>query len=300
MIIPGRTTLFILCLLMAACTATAPSRQQSIEQFVQAQKTAARQLQEEDRLAEALALWQSLLPLETQDPEVTEAIAVLQIEIEHRIDDNLRKGRSAQARGDQRSADLYMLRVLALQPGQAQALEQLAANQSQRAQIQQENKSNEEDRQVVARQQRPAVSLAQRLRILYKQGDYEGLLALGKTAGDPPPSDVAGMMRLTHVRLADHAEQRGELDTALEHMQSAMALQPRESDSLLGRSAQLRRQLSDDWYREGTRLMKDDLPQAISALKKSLGYNPYNQAAKRKLAQAETLQRNLEKIQGRS
>ncbi len=43
--------------------------------------------------------------------------------------------------------------------------------------------------------------------------------------------------------------------------------------------------------------MKSNLPQAITALQKSLQYNPYNDAAKRKLQQAETLQRNLDKIE---
>lgn len=296
----NRTTLPLLYLLLAACTATAPGRQQSVDHFVQVQKSEARQLQAQDRLAEALAVWRTLLPLEIQDPEVTDAVASLQTEIARRVDDNLRRARAAQAQGDHSTADLYMLRALALQPGQAQALVQLATNQSQRAQRQQENKSNQEYRQVAVQQQRPAVSLTQRLRALNRQGDHEAMLVLGETAGEPPPPDVAGLMRLAHVSLADQAEQRGQFDTALAHMQSAMALQPRENDSLLSRSAELRKQLSEDWYRAGTRLMKNDLPQAITALKKSLGYNPYNQAARRKLAQAETLQRNLEKIQQRS
>ena len=109
---------------------------------------------------------------------------------------------------------------------------------------------------------------------------------------------MAALLRSAYIGLAEQAEQAGELDTALAHMQSAMALQPRENDPVMRRSVALRQDLSLHWYQHGSRLIKNDLPQAIAALQKSLIYNPYNDDARRKLLQAETLQRNLEKIEG--
>jgi len=138
----------------------------------------------------------------------------------------------------------------------------------------------------------------ERLKALEKKRDYAGMVALAESSGTAEKKAAAPLLRDAHVALADKAEDAGKLDDALSHMESAMNLQPVENDPLLDRSATLRGQLSASWYEKGVRLIKSDLPAAIDALRKAISFNPYNDYARRKLAQAETLQRNLSRIEG--
>jgi hypothetical protein len=100
--------------------------------------------------------------------------------------------------------------------------------------------------------------------------------------------------------MADQAARQGQRDAELEHLMSAITVFPAVPDPLLDRSVVLRKELSKEWYQRGNGLMKGDLPGAIAALEKSLGYNPENRLARLKLKQARVLQRNLLKIQGNS
>ena len=270
------------------------------DDFVQAQKAAARKLTEENRLAEALALWQTLLPLGSGDKETWAAIADLESDIASRVTTLLRSARRAYANGRQQDGDNYMLKVLALQPGQRDALLRLRRSHSAFAQRQQQQKSDIEYQARAGKTAPPAPpkDLVTQLKVLERKGDYPGMLKLAETSGAAKQPDAAELLRDAHVALADKAEGAENLDDALSHVESAMTLQPVENDPLLDRSAQIRGKLSTSWYEKGVRLIKTDLPAAIDALSKALSFNPYNVNAKRKLAQAETLQRNLSRIEG--
>ena len=275
------------------------------ENFIAAQKAAARQLTQEGRLAEALAMWQTLLPLGTGDEEIWAAIADLESDIASRVTTLLRSARRAYANGRSEDGDRYMLKVLALQPGQRDALLRLRRSHSTFAQRQQQQKSEIEYQARVGNPgvpvkapSPPPQDLVAQLKVLERKGDYAGMVALAETSSDAGQADAAALLRDAHVALAEQAEGDKKLDDALAHVESAMTLQPVENDPLLDRSAKLRGKLSTSWYEKGVRLIQTDLPAAIDALSKALNFNPYNVNAKRKLAQAETLQRNLSRIEG--
>ena len=103
------------------------------------------------------------------------------------------------------------------------------------------------------------------------------------------------LLREAHVQLADAASAD---DRALEldHIHAALAAQPLAEDPLLARVVALRGALSDEWLKTGSGLLQSDLKAAISALEKSLYYNPGNRNASLRLKQARTLQRNLSRI----
>lgn len=291
-------TLLLLCALFAACTQL-PSREAATASYLESQKGAARQLQADGRLAESLALWQSLAPLRKNDPESEQAIGALQAEINTQVQANLRKAKQAYVSGRTRDGDTYMLRVLALDPGNAQALSRLAGSKSARAQARQKSKTDEEYRISAQRVQSAPGGINQRLVDLHAKRDYPRMIALAHSIDPATNPQGAELLRSAHIALADRAEKLGNLDSTLAHLQSAMALQPLPNDPLTQRSAELRKQLSRNWYQQGSRLMQTDLAGAIVALEKSLQYNPYNDDAKRKLLQAQTLQRNLERIESR-
>lgn len=285
----------VLGMTMAApSTATADAR----DDFVTAQKERARQLVEEDKLAYALAVWRTLLPLGTPDAETKAAIARLEGTIAARVKSLESRAREAYNAGRSNDGDTYMLKLLALQPGHPGALKRLRRSHSVMAQRQQQDKSEAEYRTAVREEPPKKDSTVDQLLALEQRGEYGAMLALAARVDDIDDQG-ARLLRGAHTALGDEAERRGDLDAALQHMESAMVLQPVSDDPLLSRSAQLRAQLSASWYRKGARLIKSDLPGAITALEKAVEYNPYNSNARRKLDQAQTLQRNLERIESR-
>jgi tetratricopeptide (TPR) repeat protein len=290
--------LLILMCLCTVITACATSPQSSIVRFVEDQKRAARALQQEDRLAESLAIWQSLLPLGAPDEETASAIETLNIEIDQRVTVYLSKAKAAYARGRVRQADVLMLQVLALKPGHPQAMDRLGRSESARASRQQVNKKKEVFNEVLQPELVAPGSHESRLRELYDDKDYTAMLALAESLEEPLEPETAELVRFAHIGLADEAQQAGQLEVALEHIEQAMALQSIENDPLAGRVAALRQVLSARYYQRGSRLIKSDLPQAITALEASVSYNPDNSDAKDKLVLAQTLQRNLRTIEG--
>jgi hypothetical protein len=110
---------------------------------------------------------------------------------------------------------------------------------------------------------------------------------------DTTEPEVAGLLRSAHLQLADEAERDGDLGGALAHVQSAMAIEQGEGAPLEGRELALRKNLGLYWYQKGSSPITTDLGQAIAALQKSVTYNPSDNNARRKLLQAQTMQRNL-------
>ena len=287
------------CVLLAACTGL-PPQEESITAFTHAQKNSALTLEDEGRYAQSLDRWRSLLPLRESDPDVNAAIKRLKTTIEQRAALAMRKGESAYARGRHDDGDTWMQRVLALQPGNQKALQNLSKTQSERVRAEAKGKS-ETEHQLMAEHKGPAPDNFQgQLAALYKERNYQQMIELGANKQTKYDQEEATLLRHAHVALADEALDQGDLEASLIQLQEALSVKPLNNDPLLDRSAQLRASLSKNWYQEGSRLMKVDLQSAITALKKSLSYNPYNNAAKQKLNQAETLQRNLRRIQGKT
>ena len=285
------------CILHSACVSL-PTEQAATDSFVQNQKATARTLQEQDRLAESLSMWRSLLPLGPPDPETANAIKTLEGEIQQRVNANLRKAKKSYARHQRRAGDTFMLRVLVLSPGHPQALEQLSRSNSARVSEQQESKTSEEYRVAAKRKREAPGSTYQNLLTLHQRQDYAAMLAMPGIQDATEP-EVSSLLRSAHLQLADQAEAVGDLDGALAHVQSAMAIEQGEGVSLEGRELALRKNLGLYWYQKGSALITTDLDQAIAALQKSVTYNPSDTNARRKLMQAQTMQRNLRKIESR-
>ncbi len=304
-----RAPLLAVCLALLA-VAPVPVSAAAMDDFVAAQKAHARELAGQDRLADALAVWRTLLPLGRPDGETSAAIAELERTIAARVKSLESRARQAYSSGRSGDGDTYMLKILALQPGHADALKRLRRSQSVVARRQQQEKSDNEYRTAL----RAAPSTGShsapladppgedspyvQLLALEERGDYAAMLTMADQV-DTSDADSAHLLRGAHTALAQDAERRGDLVGALEHLEAAMLLRPLSDDPLVTRCAELRGRLSTDWYRKGAQLINSDLPGAIAALEKAVSYNPYNNNARRKLDQAHTLQRNLERIEGR-
>jgi len=289
----------LLCACSCACT-TQTRHDAATAEFVAAQKSTARDLQARGDLAAALAVWRSLKPLGRPDAETRAAKAQLEREIESRTGELRARGKRAYLAGNSGEGDHYMLRVLALRPGDEEALQYLGKSFSARAGAQQQSRRAQETRATGKPVAAEPYGVQRQLEILHARGDYAGMLALEAQVDAQAEPGAAALLRSAHTRAADRAEQGGRYEEALHHMQAAMVLRPLPEDPLVARSSALRNELSMTWYRDGSRLLNSDLDAAIAALEKSLSFNPYNERARRKLDQARTLQRNLSRIeQGR-
>ena len=286
----------LLCFVLASC-ASMPPEAESRSEFVQQQKSAARALHSGGDLAQSRTLWLTVLALDGGDTEAKSAVGELDIAIARQVDKAWRSGQAAYKHGKSREGDLWMLRLLAVQPGHKAALAQLQKNYSAYAQTQQKAKSTVENTLIVARQAAAPGGVNQQVKGLYNAGKYTQALSLGENTTGTPDPEVADILRKSHIALAQLAEQSGELAIALGHVEGAISSSPQANDPLLSRSVALRAQLSTLWYKQGLGLMKTDLDEAIAAFEKALFYNPYNNIAKRKLLQAQTLQKNLKRIQ---
>ncbi|MDX1736501.1 MAG: hypothetical protein R3228_19135 [Halioglobus sp.] len=292
-----RFSLFALLSLLATGCAVQPGEEAAVQRFVEQQKRVASALRDQGRLAESLAVWRSIEPLGA-DAAASAAINDLVIAIDKAVTGNLRRGRRAYSAGNTRRGDDYMLRILALQPGHDEALRRLRESATARARAQ---RARLAPQRYATPTPAPAATSGGRdttstLEALARKGDHAAIVALeaGIDAGANPRQGE--ILRSARVALANQAEARGQEEEALQHLLAAIMVMPVQSDPLLERSAALRRSLSTRWYQEGSRLIKSDLDAAVGALEKSLAFNPYNTNAKRKLTQAQTLQRNLRKI----
>ncbi len=288
----------LLVSLVVACSNMPPERESRAE-FVEQQKNFAQSLRSEGRLADSRSLWLTLLTLDASDSQAIEVVAQLDQAIARRVEDAWRKGESAYSRGNTRDGDIWMLRVLAAQPGHEAAQQRLAKSQSASAQSQQRDKSLAENRILLARKREAPGGVNEKIKAFYREGAYQQVLDSASQISGVAGSEVGDLVRKSHIALADEEEAQGDWKLALSHVQGAIASDPIAHDPLLSRAASLRGQLSDSLYKEGLMLMSDDLTAAIDVLKNSLFYNPYNQSAKRKLQQAQKLEANLRRIQGK-
>jgi tetratricopeptide (TPR) repeat protein len=304
-LIRGAATALLLVLL-GACGGQPPDRTAAIATFVQRQAEAAASAEAAGELAQALALWQSLLPLPNPPGAAQEAIARLRPEIVRRTAEAVQRGEAAYASGDWGLGDRWMLRALALTPGEGTASNRLREALAARARARQDAKSGREYELLTAgRPERTpapeptAESGHSRWAALYRAGEFQALVAEAESMPPAPHSEAAALLRDTHIQLADSAREREEAETELEHLQAALTAQPRTGDPLQGRVVRLRTELSRQWLKTGTGLMQSDLDAAIAALEKALLYHPGNDSASLQLKQAHTLQRNLSRIRAR-
>lgn len=284
--------------LLASC-ATLPGETAASREFIAAQKELAATLENNGRLAQALAAWRSILPLGS-DAETRAAIRSLEQRIANAVDKHIANAKRSYAAGNSRQGDHTMLRVLALQPGNETALRWLGKSAAAHAHAQQLKNSTAKYPVTPTPAQEKTVAIERQLQSLFNRGDYAAVVAQGTGRNDVASprtnSATANLLRQAHIKLADAAQDDSNSEQALAHLQAAMLADPVADDPLVERSLALRAELSKRWYKEGSRLLQSDLDSAIEALRQALHYNPYNKNARRKLDQAETMKRNLEKI----
>lgn len=269
--------------------------------YIQSQKQHARALKQKGRLAESLAFWRSILPADKHDKEAKQEIAALEKQISENVRKLTRKAQSAYKAGSTRQGDTYALKILALQPGNQRAIDWLVASTTKRAQAQARSKTQQEysvasPQPAPIEKQPTSAPQTQKLEQLLAQKDYAAVIASADPASSPR---AAGLLRSAYIGQGEQAIAANDTVAAITSFRAAIKAQPVRNDPLITRIRTLQQEASDTWYREGRRVLNADIDAAIAAFSKAVEIKPDHQTAQSALKRAQTLKRNLEKIENR-
>ncbi|MEM8941739.1 MAG: hypothetical protein AAGC91_06250 [Pseudomonadota bacterium] len=289
-----------LFLLLWACASppTAPPVV-SVEPFVERQTRSAQKAAEIGDLALARSLWLSILTVDSSSQQAKRGLASVDKAIASVVAANLREGRSAYADGDSAQGDRQMLSVLAVDPGNLEALKLLRQSVSRAAHAQQADKVRDEGPEPeVLKARRLEDQFIALLRRRYAGRDYQQVVELVRTQDMLHVTEARVLAVSALDEMAQEAQLDGDNELALLHLDSALELD-QANRSLLRKSSILKQRVSDEAYKNGLALMNEDLEGAIEYFKIAIAYDPENLMYKKQLNQAQTLQQNLEKIRGR-
>jgi len=277
----------------------------STDEFRDRQATAATQAEQDGRLREALNLWRTVLTVEPGNASAIAAVAALEQAIVVDTRRAISNGNAAYAKGNNRDGDRWMLRALALTPGEDAAFTALqlsvseASHRRQREKVEssypgvvEENPGESMDTNAPPPEARDSRTEAQRL---FEAGDYDGVLRI--TGSDVKKSEADSVWaRKAHLVLAERAGTAKESELQLSHLDRALALSPTPEKALVKKRQKLAKSLSNVYYRRSLSLIKSDVDGAIAALEAAIAFNPSNIAATDNVDQAKTLKRHLSRI----
>ncbi len=255
----------------------------------------------------------SLTLLAPDMPELREERNAVRAEIAKVRDEQLRVGSAALRNGDgQRAADAF-LRVLAVDPENAEAAHALRdIDRRKLARIQSDRAARAQQEQPAqaahnAMRPAPAATASKDAALAYEVEQRIELFQAGDTAGglrelrayvDANPHDRSARVRIGTAVFdrARELEGRKEREQALTLYEAAVALRGDTPAAWNARIVSLRKALSSEYYDRGTRAMRTDLAAAITALETSVRYDPANARAAARLAEARIVQARLNAI----
>ena len=260
----------------------------------------------------------------TDDEAAKRDAEALRTEIRRLVREALETGRNALRAGDSAKASTAFLRVLSLEPRNAEAARSLRDIDRQnmaRAQAGRAARVRVEDLFADARAAKvappaagaPAASapmapapvvagndafdIDQRLAML-SAGDTAGALRELKAWVDAHPRDRASRQRIgaAVAERAKELEGRGQREQALALYEQALVLRGEPMAEWTAKIASLKKAVGGDYYNDGVKLMRTDLNGAIKAFETSVKYDPLNANAQSRLRDAKAAQSKLSRM----
>jgi tetratricopeptide (TPR) repeat protein len=269
------------------------------------------QYKENGNLPAAETQWQILTVLAPDDPAFRRELDAARTAVRHSLKENLQAGAAAHRAGDNEHAAQAMLRVLALDPENAEAakvLRDIDRQKMARIQGERASKFRLEDlgspyraapaATAPAPESRDGYDLEQRLE-MFKAGDVAGGLRELRAFVDANPKARAARQRIgaTVYERAREQETRGAHESALALYEQAVALRGDAVPEWTARIQALRKTLSDEYFEKGARAYRTDVALAIRQWETSLRYDPQNLKASVRLQDARLAQEKLQRIE---
>jgi tetratricopeptide (TPR) repeat protein len=272
----------------APATRAAPHDEQLARAIARHQQLAQQYKQSGD-LAAAAAQWQILTVLAPGEGTYSRELAETRALIDRRARENLAAGTAALKNGETDRAAEAMLRVLALDPQNADAAQvlrdiekrRLARIQAGRAAKVNEAAAAASSRTAAARQSTSdvgdAYSLEQPLE-MFRAGDTAGGLRDLRRFVDANPNDKAARIRVGTVVYdrAKELEAQGQREQALGLYEQAVALRGDAAPGWTARIQALKKALGDEYFDKGVKDWPVDPAVAIKEWEASLRFDPQN------------------------
>ena len=291
------------------------------DEAIRRHRELAREARSAGDLATALDHLHVVTMLAPGDEAARREAETLRAEIQRGVRENLEIGRTAMRGGDNAKASSAFLRVLSLEPRNAEAarsLREIDRQNMARAQANRAARVRVEDLFADARAARAAspggnaaasasatsaandYELEQRIEML-RAGDSVTALRELKAWVDAHPKDRAGRQRIgaAVAERAKEAEGKGQRETALGLYEQALALRGEPQAEWSARIAALRKSVANDYYNDGVRLMRTDLDGAVVALEKAVRLDPQNANAANRLREAKAARDKLSRMPGK-
>ncbi len=306
-----------LALISTACTTTRTSMQAdtpvdfiSIEQ----RKEVANALFKQHDYHASLLQWKILNAIQPDNPEYKNRIRVLEALIKRRSKIYLRNAQNALEDNDLKTAEWELQKVLALNPENNKATEQLKHIEALKAQRKQARKT-----QRLINKRKQAEKLAVKTEIpnesnksdeqsqfylelgieLFNKKDWRGSIRETKKYLSTHPNDKNAIKYLSaaHIEVSKIFEERGHLEPAIQHLEDAVSLDKSLQQKYRAKLIHLKQKLSASYYIDGIKVYRDNIDQAISYWQRAIEINPQNEKAKIRLRKAEKMKQKLNKIQ---
>ena len=269
--------------------AALPSPQDTLEAAYRERAQAA---VKDRRWADALVQWEVLALLRPNVPEYRAQVEQTQKRIAETSTEALRAGDAARKRGDLDAAQNQYLRVLAVDPDHAEAMQALREMERDRTRRAYFNRAPRNVLTTPSQRNGPPQTLpgAEVGVVLHRQGDYAGAIqALGRHLQAHPNDEGAKeLLADANFHMAAGLAQQNRLEDALAHYERARTLGYRDSATLNGALRQTRKALADDYVRQGNTAFTADRRKAVTLWEQALKVDPANAEAIAKLRQNRT------------
>jgi tetratricopeptide (TPR) repeat protein len=284
--------------------APAPARptaqQEQVRAMIARHQQLARKYQQAGDLAGAATQWHILTLLAPEDSGFQLELATVRKEIGRRVHGHLAAGNAALRSGDADRAADEMLRVLALDPGNAEAAKELREIERRRASRTQAARAAKAgggpgvtaaQRATAARTPATVASEAYDLEQpleTFTSGDTEGgLRELRKFVEDNPDDKAArNKIATTVYDRARELERAGSREEAVALYEQAVALRGEPKFGWASHIQSLKKALGNEYFDKGTRAYPTNVAQAIRDWETSLRYDPRNARAAARLKEA--------------
>jgi tetratricopeptide (TPR) repeat protein len=263
--------------------------------------------------AAAAQEWRIVLLLAPADAVARAQLDAEREAIRQGVRDNLQAGLTAARNGDTDRAMQAMLRVLALDPENAEAakvLRDIDRQKLTRIQNSQSLRAARETQGTVAATSRtpPAPAsgsdpgdtydLEQPIE-MFKAGDINGGLRDFRAFVDANPRNDPARLRIATIVYdrGVESDQKGSREQALMLVDQAVSLRGKPVPEWSARGLVLRKSLSGEYYDRGVQAYPTDVPGAIRLWETSVKYDPQNRAAQAKLEEARAALAKLKRVE---
>ncbi len=257
--------------------------------------------------------WHVVLLLAPGDDAARKEQEAERAAIRQGVRDNLQAGLAASRNGESERATQAMLKVLALDPENAEAakvlrdidrqkLTRIQGNQAQRAARESQASAAGAPRAApsaaAAAENSESYDLEQPIE-MFKAGDINGGLRDFRAFIEANPRNDAARQRIATVVYdrGVESEQKGAHEQALMLVDQAVSFRGKPVPEWSSRAQSLRKAISADYYDRGVQAYRSDLSGAIKLWETSLKYDPQNRMAQAKLTEAHAAQDKLKRIE---